>query len=171
MNEPIDIVESMDFEDVWRIAHEPAIYDRICDDAHAKLPVHVMKEWVKDLVANPHNHILLVQQGGEVVGCFVCKCVSYGIFEIHTLMTGRCRGADAIRAGKLATQYMLSLPDVQRMFSLCPANIPEAYVFARFCGWHKAGVHCSTWNKNGQEYPQRIVEVTKADLVMEELCH
>jgi hypothetical protein len=164
MNLHLEIDQTLDWETVWAIVHDASVFDRVCDDHWTRKPLRELRDIVRGIVENPHNHALLVTDAGRPVGCFLCYAQGKGLFEIHTMLTDRCRGADAIQAGRMGTRLMLSLPDVEKLVSFCPANMPEVYLFARFCGWHKDGIAAAKWLKNGVEYAMRIVEATKHDL-------
>ena len=170
MNINLDIDHTLDWLTVWTIIHDASVFNRVCDDEWTRKPLHDLKAVVRGIVENPHNHSLLVTDGGRPVGCFLCYAQGKGLFEVHTMLTDRCRGADAIQAGKMGTRFMLAMPDVEKLVSFCPANMPEAYLFARYCGWHKAGIAAKKWIKEGVEYAMRIVEANKQDL-KEISCH
>ena len=164
MNDKIIIRESRDYELVWSLVHDKSVFNRICNDDWMAKPVKELKQIVQGMVLNPRNHIIVVYEEAVATGCAICYAMGDGEMEVHTCFSDRCRGLDAIKAGKMATQYMLSLPDVEKLVSLCPANLPETYWFARACGWEKGGVHDAKWIKDGIENEMRVVFATKKDL-------
>lgn len=159
----ITISETRDVETVWKIVHDPSVFDAICDDNWSSKPVGELKDIVRGIVENQENHVPIVFKDEEAVGCFICYAMGNGVFEIHTCLSFKCRGAEAIEAGKMATQYVLSLPDVNQLYSFCPANLPESYLFARLVGWKRAGLHTAKWVKHGIGHMQRIVQITKSE--------
>ena len=166
MSSPITIEETREWQPIWHIMQDPEIYDAICDDNWRALPRDSVRLVLKGIVEDVRNHSLLVVQDGICVGAFVCLNKGEGVFEVHTLLTKDCRGADAITAGKAGMAYMLNRPGVEKLTSLCPTNLPAAYLYARFCGFHKAGVSAIKRLQGGIEYPIKLVEATKLDL-----CH
>ena len=164
MNPTITIQESRDVELVWSIVHDPSVFDFVCDDGWLAKPIEELKAIIKGIVENPRNHIPVVFKDGVAVGCFVIYQIGMGIGETHTFLTEKCRGSEAIQAGKMAMKFIFSLGDIKSLMSFCPANLPQAYFFARRCGWRYSGVHASKWIKKGVEYEIKIVEATKEDL-------
>jgi len=166
MNPKLSIAETLDWQLAWKIISDPSVFDRVCDDNWSKKPKHELQEIVKGIVENPDNYIVLALNCGEPVGVWFGYRINSDTLEVHTHLLASCRGRDAIQAGRMATQYILEKPDVEKMVSFCPDNMPEVYLFARYCGWHKAGMHTKKWLKNGVEYALRIVEATKKDLIL-----
>jgi hypothetical protein len=159
----LTIVETRDWRLVWDISQHPAVNDRITDDQWAKHSKAFLAGFVEGLVTHPNNHVLLVLKSGVPAGCWILDArmtaLGAGVFEVHTLLLPECRGADALAAGRRAITYAFTLPDVRKLISYCPAHLPEAYLYARLCGFQKAGLAEKKWIKNGQEYPMRLVEL------------
>jgi len=168
MKKEITIEETLDWNAAWRIIHDPAVEDRILNDEWKATASDKFRNIVAGIVENPNNYVLLVSRGDEAVGVAICYHKGSGEFEIHTIFMPGLRGADAIHAGKLCTQHMLAKPEVERLVSMCPENLPETYLFARRVGWRFAGMSPEKWIKNGVAYAQKLVEATKKDLI---LCH
>ena len=164
MNPNLQVEETRDADLVWKIASSPEVMDRISNDEWTALGDHVRRTHVGIITRKPENHIILVLDGKRPVGCFVMDAKKDGLFEIHTFLLKSCRGADAIQAGKMAMAFAFRLPETQKLISYCPGNNPESYLFARLCGWHKAGVAAFKWVKDGISYPLRIVEISRKDL-------
>ena len=167
----LKITETRDWELAWHISQDPCVFDRITNDSWGALESSVRKCHVELLVSNPRNHTLLVSNDTEPVGCFLLDQKEPGVFEVHTMLLTACRGKSAIEAGKMAMKFAFSLVDVKKLVSYCPTNLPEVYLFARMCGWRKAGIAAVQWIKNGVSYPMRLVEATANDLPKESPCH
>lgn len=160
------ITETRDWETVWKISQSPSIFDRVTNDSWGAEHAETRKAHVAILVTNPQNHTILVQDRYDWthLGCFLLDRKEPGVFEVHTMLLPECRGQMAIVAGKMAMRFAFSLPDVLKLVSYCPTNMPEVYLFARMCGWRKAGIAAAQWIKNGVAYPMRMVEATMNDL-------
>lgn len=163
----LTIVETRDWRLVWTMSQHPAVKDRITDDHWTRFSDAQLARFVERLVTNPANHAVLVLKAGTPAGCWIMDAKGGGAFEIHTLLLPECRGADAIAAGKLALQFALSLPEVVKLVSHCPAHLPETLWYARRCGFRRAGIAEKRWVKNGESHPMRIVEINRGEI----LCH
>ena len=170
MNPNLSIEETLDWPEVWDIVKDSSVFVNICDDGWTAKPPLELREIVRGMVENPFNHVFLVMDKDERVGCFICYQKDAGVFEVHTCLTTKCRGADAVQAGKMAMQQILSFNDVDRLVSYCPSNLPQAYVYARLVGFHRGGIAVAKWVKNGIEYSIREVFATKQDLKGELPC-
>lgn len=164
MNPDLTISETRDWKLAWKIVTDPSVFDHVCDDKWVKKPEAELQRIIQGIVENPVNHVTVVFIADEPVGLFMGYHVGNATLEVHTMLTSRCRGADAIQAGKMAMRFGLNLPGIEKLVSFCPANLPETYLFARYCGWHKAGISTTKWLKNGIEHAMRLVEATKKDL-------
>lgn len=171
MNLSLSTDETFDAEAVWSVITDPSVLDRVCDDNWTKLPLEELHSIVTALVENPDNYVMLVSDGSEPVGAVLFYAQGDGVFETHTLFTKRCRGFDAVRMGKAITRYMLALPDVKKLISFCPENLPETYYIARLVGWRSAGMSATKWVKRGVEYAMKAVECTADDLKGAATCH
>jgi hypothetical protein len=160
----LEITETRDWLLVWKISQEPSIFERVTNDSWGALDHEIRKTHVELIVTNPKNHTLLVSNDTAPAGCFILDQKEPEIFEVHTMLLPSCRGRLAIAAGKLAMKFAFSLPGVKKLVSYCPENLPEVYLFARMCGWRKAGMSAVQWVKNGASYPMRLVEATINDL-------
>jgi hypothetical protein len=164
----LTITETRDWRLVWDISQHPAVKDRITDDHWTKFSDEFLAGFVERLVTHPANHVLLVLKDGAPAGCWIMDAkmgankdaLGAGVFEVHTMLLPECRGADALAAGRRAVTYAFTLPDVKKLISYCPAHLPETYLYARLCGFRKAGIAEKKWIKNGQEYPMRLVELS-----------
>ena len=164
MNREITIQESRDVELIWSLVHDPSVFNRVCDDGWLAKPLDELKAIVQGIVTNPANHIPVVFKQGIAVGCFIVYAIGNKIGEVHTFMSEKCRGRDAIEAGKMAMREIFLLPEIEKLISFCPENIPESYSFAKFCGWKFAGIANHQWVKDGKSYSIKIVEISKQDL-------
>lgn len=161
------ITETRDWRIVWDISQHPRVKDRITDDNWTKFSQEFLAGFVEQLVGNPANHALLALADGQVVGCWILDNKGPGLFEVHTMLLPECRGASAITAGKLAMKFAASLPGVEKLISYCPAHLPEVLLYARLCGFRRAGIAEKPWVKNGESYPLRIVEITRQEICPE----
>jgi hypothetical protein len=161
------IAETRDWRIVWDISQHPRVKDRITDDHWTKFSQEFLAGFVEQLVGNLANHVLLALVDGQVVGCWIMDAKGDGVFEIHTMLLPECRGADAIAAGKLAMKFAVTLPGVEKLISYCPAHLPEVLLYARLCGFRRAGIAEKPWVKNGESYPMRLVEITRREIVGE----
>ena len=174
----ITLKQSHGWRRFWRTMIRPEIYDRLIDDNYAPprtgwgralsalgiSPRGRVKRKVRALLSNPANRVYEVRVDGKFAGCFVLLALGGGVFEEHTLFLKEFHGLFAVRIGRAATRQILSLPDINKLVSLCPENLPETYLFAKLCGWKFAGMHPNKWVKNGVAYAMRQVEITKGDL-------
>lgn len=168
----LEITETRDWHLAWNISQEPTIFDRITNDSWGLCDIGTRANHVRLTVEKERNHTLLVTMREIIMGCFLLDEKEEGIYEVHTMLLPVCRGKLAIEAGKLAMAFAFKLSGVKKLVSYCPMNLPEIYLFARYCGFRKAGVAAIKWIKNGIEYPMRVVEATINDLPKEEaLCH
>ena len=160
----MNVIETRDVDAVWKIVTGRDVFPRVCDDNWIHKSLDELKAIVTGLVENPLNHTVLVQDDeGVPIGCFVGIAKGGGNLEEHTFMSAACRGWDAIIAGKRAMKLLFTLPDVEKLTSYCPACLPESYWFARRCGWHNAGFAEWRWLKNGIEHLVTLVEVNRED--------
>lgn len=164
MNPSLSIAETRDWQAVWEISQHPRVKDRITDDNWTKFSQEFLSDFVQNLVTKPQNHAVLALLDGRPAGCWLMDNKGPGLFEIHTMLLPECRGADAIAAGKQALKLAASFPDVEKLVSYCPAHLPETLLYARLCGFRRMGIAEKTWVKNGETYPMRIVEITKAEI-------
>lgn len=175
MNQNLTIEETRDADLVWRIAGAPEVFDRITNDEWKALDRRVNRAHVNIIVGKPENHILLaladeprwgqfmLHKDKVVLGCFVMDCKGNGVFEIHTMLLSHCRGLAAITAGKMAIEFAMQLDGVETLRSFCPADNPESYLYARLCGFHRAGIAAFKWVKHGISYPLKIVELSRKE--------
>lgn len=163
MSAQITIQPTNDGRAVWRIVSDPEIFGRVVDDAWITQAAENLESIVRGMVDNENNRTFLVLADGVHVGCFICFWQGSNLYEVHTFLTKLCRGGDAIRAGKMAMAHMFSMSCVERLISYCPACIPEAYWFARRCGWKATNAECPPWVKFGVSHSQQMVEARKEE--------
>ena len=159
----IQIHFTRDWQIVWQIVTDTSVFARICDDAWVEKPLYELKAIVRGIVLNGDNHIPLVLLDGQPVGCFLICAMGGGDFEVHTCLTRKIRGANAIEAGKLATTLLFKQPEIKRLVSNCPACLQESFWFARKVGFKPVGLSENKWMRNGVAYAITKVEAQKAD--------
>ena len=164
LNGKISVEENTDWQFFKRVAFSEDI-DRARNDEMLKLPPSALKSALRRGFLSRETVNFLVRKNGEPCGYFCCLKMSQGVYEVHTMMLNQCRGRDAITAGRMAVALMFEKPDVRVIGSYCPANIPEAHIFARMVGMKEVGIHPNLWYRNGEGYQVRLVQITREEFL------
>ena len=112
------------------IMRSPDVFDGSTDDS-VQDPMSIditvlIDRWV----------FLCVEMASEVVGVIVAIVKDLGVvYEVHTLLTAKCRGKNAIRAGREVAKWFFTNTPCQRLESYCFSDCPAAKFFARAVGF------------------------------------
>ena len=140
------------------IARQPDLYERMADDrtpGREALTLRNVVQWP--------NIVLKVLQGDKPVGLFLLLFVSRGTYEVHTMLTRECRGAQAIAAGRAMLAWMFETTACTRLVSLCPDWCKESRVFARALGGRFTGREENRFVRQGKPAGCVHVEMTREE--------
>lgn len=161
--------ETRNWRDVWRVCTEGDTLEHLFDDDHA-MPFKQMRARIRAIIAQPDTHTFRAFWGRSFAGCFVLYHLGSGqsgLYEVHTLLREKFRGLIGVRIGRFAATFGLGLPYVERLVSFCPDCMPQAYLFAKMCGFRMVAEPCSIrWVKNGIDYGVKLVSLSKEDLCL-----
>lgn len=145
-----------DWRTFWQFCDSIEDVSRLFDD---KTPYtrQGMKRRIKELVEDTKNMSFGITCNGAKAGCFMLCFIENGCYMVHIVLKSAFRGRKGIEIGKAGTDYSLTLPNVKQLVSMCPEAIPEAFVFAKLCGWRDLGLLPLKWLKGGINHNVRGV--------------
>lgn len=124
----ITLVPTNDIEFVHEIMRNPDVYPNIRDDSNPENPNDFdASEYIKRSVC------LKVLMDSHPVGVFVFYVTGFK-YEAHTLLTGFCRGNDAINACKLAMEWIFDNTDCKEITSYSFSDRPSVIWMAKKVG-------------------------------------
>lgn len=156
-------MESRDFEYLNTLLSDKKIADAVSDDASPKpgtFDIHIF-----DVVG---AHLFMVTIDQEQVGMFYFYPVTPGVWDMHTLMTEKCRGKSALIAGRTAIAMMFTTYNAVNITGRCPHTNLPSIVFAAHLGFKHVKT-AQDWVKRGFTYMSTYYEITRNH--WEELCH
>lgn len=106
---------------------------------------------------------LLVRRKGEPAGFWLLRPLGYGVYEVHTNLLPRVRGAAAYLAAQLAMEYLFVHTDAVKLVSYCPSHRPQVLEFAVRCGWKVERWLTGAWPVNGVRHDVAWVGLTVRD--------
>lgn len=103
---------------------------------------------------------LLVRRRGEPAGFWMLMPLGYGVYEVHTNLLPRVRGAAAYLAAQLAMEYLFVQTDALKLVSYCPSHRPQVLEFALRCGWKLERWQTGAWPVGGVRHDLAWVGLT-----------
>ncbi len=135
---------------------------QVLDDAANCLKAEELAAQIQEHILED-GFVLEVLVDDQPAGVFAFKRLAQGKYEVHTLLRENCRGATALRAGRMGLAFLFNTKRVDALFSLCPESLPAAYLYARRLGFRLAGFSAQKWVQNKIECAVRVVKLTRKD--------
>lgn len=159
MNDYIEIRPSTDFRYVRTLLDDPEIYNAVrCDDSPQLKDLDDL-----EILKVPDYRLLQVfDASGLAVGAFYLFPIKEQVWEIHTMLSKKCRGRYALRAGELGLDYMFMVEGAQCLMSRCPSDNPASLLYAQMLHFRIIrSPH--DWKRNGEYIISHHVELTRKE--------
>lgn len=145
---------TQDWELVNRVLNTPEMLAAVCPDGVAALDAKALDDGTRIFLKVQR------EEEGETLGVFVLQRKFPGVFEVHTCLTKECRGATAVRAGKLGVEWMFLNTEAVRLYSMCPDSNSASMHYAFAVGFRQAFHRAQLWQKGGKMEGATVVELT-----------
>ena len=157
---PVTVELCRDADVLDAILHHPEVGDRT---RHDEMPP-LAEMTLKPLIQGGHGAFaVLARVRGEHAGFWLVLAKGASVFEIHTNFLPQYRGSKALLASRLALDWMFLNTAATRLTSFCPACLPEAAQYAKWCGLKTDFVRAAAWPKGGKRHDVHHVSLTLAE--------
>ena len=143
----MNITRSFDVAEIDKLLKDQSVFSRIIDDYS---PEHELFSSSR-IVNNRSNIALIVTEGDERIGCFICLMRSPTTYEGHICLTNKCRGKKALKALSLAAGWIFINTDAFRILGLTPESNKAALSITRLAGYERIGVREAATSISGAQ--------------------
>lgn len=143
---------TQDLQLVQRIITDPRIYSHVSDDCSPK---------PEDYQPPAGAVYLLVQDGDELLGCFIFHPHTVTVWEVHTCLLPNAWGDRAKESAALAAQWVWQTLPCTRLITNVPDCNRLAYRFALEAGMEPFGTNPDAYLKNGKLYAMHMLGLTR----------
>ncbi|HZQ53327.1 MAG TPA: GNAT family protein [Bryobacteraceae bacterium] len=147
---------SRDFALVQEIVTHAAIYPHISDDASPSA-----EDWQP--IDHPSIEYVVVRDGGEVLGLWLCVRKNSATLEVHTCLLPRAWGERAKQAAREMAAWIFAHTDVERISTEVPDYNRLALHFAKRAGMTEYGRNPRSYRKNGKLYDTILLGLSRPD--------
>lgn len=130
------VSRTYDIEAVDAILRDPSVFGGIIDDSS---PIKSEFSAI-NIMKDARNVVLMVSEGGENTGCFICIQCSPSTYEGHINLTALCRGRKALEALDLGAGWLFKNTDAFRIIGITPESNKPALFITRLAGYQPLGI-------------------------------
>lgn len=127
------VSQTYDMEAVDAILRDSSVFGGIIDDSS---PIKSEFSAI-NIMKDARNIVLMVSEGGENIGCFICIQCSPSTYEGHINLTALCRGRKALDALDLGAGWLFTNTDAFRIVGLTPESNKPALFITRLAGYQQ----------------------------------
>ncbi len=132
----MQVTRTYNSEEVDEVLKDQSVFNGITDDSCPKKESFS----VRALMENKSNVVLMVREGRENIGCFICLKCSPSTYEGHICLTSKCRGKSALTALSLGANWLFTNTDAFRILGLTPQSNRPALSVTRLAGYERIGI-------------------------------
>ena len=103
-------------------------------------------------------------------GCFLAHCVGPCRYSVHTNFLPEYRGRNALRQAREALDFAFASTDAEELYTMAPANNPQAAWFACAMGFRFRFKRARVWRHNGADHDMSYYSMTVDDWVLRGPC-
>jgi Protein of unknown function (DUF2824) len=146
----LEVERTFDYGLVRRIMTHPDIYPYMVSDGAAS---------AEDFGPGRGEHLwyILVHDGAELLGMFLCVPLNAITWEAHTMFFPGIGGRRAIAAYRCGLEWLWANSPCKKIVGFIPEDNPRALVVALRGGAEKLGVLTKSISKHGRLLDQTVV--------------
>ena len=145
-----------DLELVRTVITHARLYDAISDDFSPS------REDYRPPVS-PAIRYLLVRDGGEFLGLWMCVAHSEIVLEVHTCLLPRAWGRRAAIAARECAEWLWRHTKAQRIITAAPSCNPLAIAFAKRAGMEQYGRNPRAYQKRGELHDVVLLGISRPE--------
>lgn len=113
----------------------------------------------KVYTAHPKSFAVIVEDKLGPVGFFSAFAVERAAYTIHTNLLPTCRGRLAMEAATVALRFAFIETDAEMLWTMVPANNPQARFAASMAGFAHAYARESVWLSGGKKHAMEYMRM------------